>query len=1200
MPDPWTQAVHAFRGCPEKHALAPLWYWNDDLREDEIRRQLKQLKAQHVTQPMVFPMAGLVQPYLSPDYFSAFRFAVKEARRLDMKLWVYDEYCWPSGLAGGQLNERYPDYLMTALRVYRLPVDKGTTRDVVRTLPDGRLLRAEAVRRSDGKRLDITDAARGGTLRWRAPGGAWDVRLFVIFRVDRRLDTVTGARWTGEQPGYLDAMNPEAVAAYIELVYEGHYQAVPGEFGRTVPGFFTDEPSIAYDTKISGGRSALDFGHKRDNRVAAEALRHPDEPNLFGFVTSLPWTKNFLHTFRERHGYDLWPRLGELADGPRGDRRVMYDYFKLISDLFAEAYCEQIGRWCSEHKVSFTGHYGEGTSQGDHYRQTAPQQVPGMDLLGDMHRTRDTVILPKRIAAVARAHGRDRVLSETFAGLGWHHVLAERIRYTDYLALAGINLFSPIDYAYSFRSFRKHTANPPGFLQAPFWPYQKHFSDRIARLSSITSAGKAAVEAAILYPSVQVMSDALADAQRTAAAEERVTKALRDAMRLQVETDVLYETALPEARVNRGRLVYPGTRYRMVILPAISRLAADTVDILARFVKQGGTAVFLDTVPMLGPRGESLKAAMKKHFGLSTATAQRATVLDRPCGKGRVLFVPDPTREIRISGACASGEKLNLFDGTDSMVALGQTYPQWLAVDLGETTAIRSIAMTHEKIKAGITYTYNVQTSPNGKTWKTVATASMKGRRQVIDLGKVSTRWLRLMVREGERFFALHHLDITVADKQGSDVLWRPRLAARNDLEPVLAELRPGVTFHEIDTGAFCSDVFLRTRSCEGREIVGVCNDTDRERTLVARLKRQDRALLHADPDTGRMARLATAHNDKQSVPITFAPYQTRVVVVDKPGASGRRQRLQADTRALTVQRLRGPWRFQTEKPNALPLSACNLELADPARPDAWLPAEQGAMPAPLLLVPALRFRVNVDMNVVPSNTMLVFDEGLVRELEINGQCVAQNSRRFRYYDVFQRAVPVAKRLKRGRNRIQGLWMPEMYERTTRGSVYRYPRLQPTFDALLAGDFSVDATARIVRPRTRLNDRAWETQGYPFYSGTATYTLTFTRPKGDGPWWLEVHPRDGVAEVRCGTRKIGARAVAPYLFDLSKALRSGKNTVQVSVTNSLATLFQAQRGGSLGNTAPVLHSGLASARLVTPRNAPRGAAGHGVRYLLDQ
>jgi len=48
-------------------------------------------------------MYGFPADYLSEEMFEAIGWAVDEAKKHGMRFWIYDEYNWPSGAAGGYL-----------------------------------------------------------------------------------------------------------------------------------------------------------------------------------------------------------------------------------------------------------------------------------------------------------------------------------------------------------------------------------------------------------------------------------------------------------------------------------------------------------------------------------------------------------------------------------------------------------------------------------------------------------------------------------------------------------------------------------------------------------------------------------------------------------------------------------------------------------------------------------------------------------------------------------------------------------------------------------------------------------------------------------------------------------------------------------------------------------------------------------------
>lgn len=81
----------------------PFWFWNDELSEEELERQMREFKAKGVDGFVIHPRLGLPESigYLTETYFHYVRFAVEKARELDMKVVLYDEGMYPSGSCHG-------------------------------------------------------------------------------------------------------------------------------------------------------------------------------------------------------------------------------------------------------------------------------------------------------------------------------------------------------------------------------------------------------------------------------------------------------------------------------------------------------------------------------------------------------------------------------------------------------------------------------------------------------------------------------------------------------------------------------------------------------------------------------------------------------------------------------------------------------------------------------------------------------------------------------------------------------------------------------------------------------------------------------------------------------------------------------------------------------------------------------------------
>ncbi len=191
-----------FVNPPREYSTAPLWVWNDLLTEQQIRDTLRDLASQQVKQVFVHPRPGLMTPYLGKDWFRLWKVALREAERLDMNVWIYDENSYPSGFAGGWVPELMPESRGRGLdlRVVTKPPEPQTNTLAVTRLDDGRYLVATILR---------------------APNRGWH-----------------GDRC------YVDLLYPGVTEKFLEVTLEAYRREVGREFGQRIPGSFTDEPEL--------------------------------------------------------------------------------------------------------------------------------------------------------------------------------------------------------------------------------------------------------------------------------------------------------------------------------------------------------------------------------------------------------------------------------------------------------------------------------------------------------------------------------------------------------------------------------------------------------------------------------------------------------------------------------------------------------------------------------------------------------------------------------------------------------------------------------------------------------------------------------------------------------------------------------------------------------------------------------------------
>ena len=102
-----------------EYSPIPFWFWNDDLKKDEIIRQIRDMHSKEVDGFVIHPRIGIPESigYMSKEYLQFVKCAVEEAAANNMQVVLYDEGMYPSGSAHGQVAEENPRYKSKGLKV---------------------------------------------------------------------------------------------------------------------------------------------------------------------------------------------------------------------------------------------------------------------------------------------------------------------------------------------------------------------------------------------------------------------------------------------------------------------------------------------------------------------------------------------------------------------------------------------------------------------------------------------------------------------------------------------------------------------------------------------------------------------------------------------------------------------------------------------------------------------------------------------------------------------------------------------------------------------------------------------------------------------------------------------------------------------------------------------------------------------------
>ncbi|MBJ9987859.1 glycosyl hydrolase [Paenibacillus sp. S28] len=369
-------------------------------------------------------------------------------------------------------------------------------------------------------------------------------------------------------PYYIDTLSKQAVGAFIREIYDTYWERFGELYGSILKGVFTDEPQFAR--------------------------------------RQLPWSFDLAAAFEQKCGYSLLPHLPALFTETEHYRKVRYDYWYCVTELFTEAYAKQIGDWCGSRGWSATGHVvdeqtlmDQVTSVGDPLSFYEYLQIPGCDWLGRF--VGDDPIVPKQVSSVARQLGKSQAITESFGCSGWNVSLQELRRIGEWQFVHGINLMCPHLQSYSLQGLRKRDYPPSLFYQQPWWPDYRLFNDYFARLSMLLSEGHRQAEVLLLHP---IRSAWVLQEGTDASASEQYHHAFVQLSRWLCQSLIGHDYGSEfmierHGEVRGDRFRVGNATYSVVIVPPGVTMGSTTSELLLRFVRNGGTVLAYGPFPRL-------------------------------------------------------------------------------------------------------------------------------------------------------------------------------------------------------------------------------------------------------------------------------------------------------------------------------------------------------------------------------------------------------------------------------------------------------------------------------------------------------------------------------------------------------------------------------------------------------------------------
>ena len=573
----------------EQNYLLP-FYWQHGDHTDKIPEQIQTI---YESGCRAFCVESRPHPDFAGDgWWRDMDIIIEEAKKRDMKVWILDDNKFPTGHANGLLAKKYPHLRQWNIAEKHVdivgPMMSGSIM-VPDNGPEHQIIGVYAYKRHKDKNercypdgIDLTNNMSDGYVYWDVPEGVW--RIFFYFKTRQ-----------GIFKDFIDMTNEESVHVLIEAVYEPHYEHYKEHFGKTIEGFFSDEPCFGNDFRYG----------VTDMRAGKRNIR-------------LPWNDKVMDIMEKHLGYDPISKFNLLwyEDDQNGDLQceLRYAYMNAICELYSNAFNKQLADWCQEHGVKYIGHIIEEASTsvgaGHFFKATRWQDYSGIDVV--LHQvmpgmddfTHSTCgstglidsefyhyCLAKLGASMSHIEPRmkGRAMCEALGAYGWAEDTSVMKYIMDHFMVRGINHFVP----HAFDSKFPDPDCPPHFGIEGKDPSFDGFSALMRytnKVCHLLCGAEHVSRVAILYEAENEWTSRFGNAMKATP----VAKALYDA---HIDFDIVPYDYIDSNRIVDGKLCLCNEKFEKLIVPFADHIADNCMKILKEASDKGLDIIFVNSTP---------------------------------------------------------------------------------------------------------------------------------------------------------------------------------------------------------------------------------------------------------------------------------------------------------------------------------------------------------------------------------------------------------------------------------------------------------------------------------------------------------------------------------------------------------------------------------------------------------------------------
>lgn len=608
-----------FKQPENKYYPMPFWHINGHMTREGIQAQLdKAYQESGFGGVAILPVSprpnwqnasiivpGTTPKFLSEEYFDRYKDILEISKAAGKEVIMYDDEDFPSGIAGGQMRQLYPEALRKKLDKQEVLTTSG--KKAMLSVPQGKLMAAVAMDTASLERIDLTAEVKNGTLEWTPQSGVWRVMLFTC--VD-------------DGDGVVDFMDSESIDKFIGLTYEKYADNLSSYFGNVIKRVFIDDVGYVFHTWA--------------------------------------WTPKLNEKFKEVNGYApevFYPALWYNIGPETAAIRVAFQNTR--AELLGEGFPRKIADWCTQHKLDLTGHPPANyeacpDAHFDIFKFYRHMQQPLMDMIHGYTYGRPGYNL---MSSVSDYYGRNITAVEAYGNFREKFDKTLMYRAMMELFTRGVNTVIPHGMWYSY--------HPDSVTILPlFSGYNsdiaadlKPYSDYVARCCYMLQQGYRAADVAIVYP-IKALQGWYPFWNHGSMLGDRIPAEidyyrLSDIFTRQIRRDFMFVhpdfLASDDYDVIGGTLrrVIPGvekTSFGVIVMPGGKVMSVEALRKMKSFYDQGGKILATTQLPNqsseLG-RDAELQALVKEIFGVEPSATSDSEVRENAQG-GRALFIAAP------------------------------------------------------------------------------------------------------------------------------------------------------------------------------------------------------------------------------------------------------------------------------------------------------------------------------------------------------------------------------------------------------------------------------------------------------------------------------------------------------------------------------------------------------------------------------